>query len=80
MADKVLEHTLSMGHKIQQLSYNPSQDSVDVIQYYANFAENEVPQIYKYSLWSTLVQVRSMCVCVYVGYDSQGRIFGIRTM
>lgn len=36
--DKVLEQTLSMGHKIQQLSYNPAQDSVDVIQYYANFA------------------------------------------
>lgn len=47
-----------MGHKIQQLSYNPTQDSVDVIQYYANFAENEVPQIYRYSLFSTLMQVR----------------------
>lgn len=56
--DNILEHTLSMGHKIQNLSYNPSQDSVDVIQYYANFAENETPQIYRYSLYSTLMQVR----------------------
>jgi hypothetical protein len=45
-----------MGHKIQQLSYNPIQDSVDVIQYYANFAENENPQVYCYLLWSTLLQ------------------------
>jgi len=59
-SDKSLEQTLSMGHKIQQLSYNSSQDSVDVVQYYANFAENETPQIYRYSLWSTLMQVRML--------------------
>ena len=37
--DKVLEQTLSMGHKIQQLSYNPTMDSIDVIQYLGEFRE-----------------------------------------
>ncbi len=56
-AENILEHTLSMGHKIQRLSYNPSQDSVDVVQYYANFAENENPQTCRYYLYSALRQV-----------------------
>ena len=55
--DNVLEATLSMGHKIQRLSYNPSSDSVDVVQYYARFAEDETPQTYRYLLWSALRQV-----------------------
>jgi len=55
-AENILQHTLSMGHKIQRLSYNPSQDSVDVVQYYANFAENENPQTCRYYLWSALRQ------------------------
>jgi hypothetical protein len=55
-AENVLEATLSMGHKIQRLSYNPSTDSVDVVQYYARFAEDETPQTYHYLLWSTLQQ------------------------
>lgn len=54
--ENVLEATLSMGHKIQRLSYNPSTDSVDVVQYYARFAEDETPQVYHYLLWSTLKQ------------------------
>lgn len=58
-----------MGHKIQQLSYNPSNDSVDVIQYYANFAENENPQIYRYSLWSTLMQVRKLHTDIDLEYS-----------
>lgn len=58
-----LSRTLSMGHKIQKLSYNPSSDSVDVVQYYANFAENESPQSYRYLLWSALRQV-SLHECV----------------
>ena len=56
-ATDILEQTLSMGHKIQQLSYNPTMDSIDVIQYLANFAENDTPQIYRYCIWSTLKQV-----------------------
>lgn len=32
VVENILEHTLSMGHKIQRLSYNSSSDSVDVIQ------------------------------------------------
>jgi len=55
-ADNMLEATLSMGHKIQKLLYNPSSDSVDVIQYYARFAEDETPQTYRYMLWSALKQ------------------------
>lgn len=54
--ENVLEAGLSMGHKIQNLSYNPSSDSVDVIQYYARFAEDETPQTYRYMLWSSLKQ------------------------
>lgn len=54
--ENVLEATLSMGHKIQKLSYNPSTDSVDVVQYYARFAEDETPQTYHYLLWSSLQQ------------------------
>lgn len=56
VTENVLEATLSMGHKIQRLSYNPSTDSVDVVQYYARFAEDETPQVYRYLLWSTLQQ------------------------
>lgn len=52
----ILEATLSMGHKIQRLSYNPSTDSVDVVQYYARFAEDETPQTYKCMMWSSLQQ------------------------
>ena len=54
--ENLLEATLSMGHKIQRLSYNPITDSVDVVQYYARFAEDETPQTYHYLLWSTLQQ------------------------
>jgi hypothetical protein len=52
----MLEATLSMGHKIHRLSYNPITDSVDVVQYYARFAEDETPQTYNYLLWSSLQQ------------------------
>ena len=52
----MLERTLSMGHKIQRLSYNPVSDSVDVVQYYALFAEDETPITYRYFLWSVLRQ------------------------
>jgi hypothetical protein len=63
-----------MGHKIQQLSYNPSNDSVDVIQYYANFAENENPQIYHFSLWSTLMQVRRIHTDLGLEYSDHVRL------
>ncbi len=56
VTDNELEATLSMGHKIQRLSHNSSTDSVDVVQYYARFAEDEVPQTYHYFLWSALQQ------------------------
>lgn len=56
-ADYVLEATLSMGHKIQRLAYSRASDSVDVVQYYARFAEDETPQTYRYLLWSALRQV-----------------------
>lgn len=56
-ADNSLEATLSMGHKIQRLAYNRNTDSVDVVQYYARFAEDETPQTYRYLLWSSLRQV-----------------------
>jgi len=56
VTDNMLEATLSMGHKIQRLSYNPSTDSVDVVQYYARFAEDETPQTYRYLMWSALRQ------------------------
>jgi hypothetical protein len=52
----ILEATLSMGHKIQRLSYNSGTDSVDVVQYYARFAEDETPQTYHYLMWSSLQQ------------------------
>ena len=54
--ENTLEATLSMGHKIQKLSYNQPNDSVDVVQYYARFAEDETPQTYRYMLWSALRQ------------------------
>lgn len=52
-----VEATLSMGHKIQRLAYSRASDSVDVVQYYARFAEDETPQTYRYLLWSALRQV-----------------------
>ena len=54
--DNILEATLSMGHKIHRLAYNPSTDSVDVVQYYARFAEDETPQTYHYFIWSSLIE------------------------
>lgn len=65
-----LSRTLSMGHKIQKLSYNPSSDSVDVVQYYANFAENESPQSYRYLLWSALRQDYVSVVQTFTKYTS----------
>lgn len=57
VTDNMLEDkTLSMGHKIQRLSYNSITDSVDVVQYYARFAEDENPQTYRYLLWSAIRQ------------------------
>lgn len=55
--DAAVEATLSMGHKIQRLAYSRASDSVDVVQYYARFAEDETPQTYRYLLWSALRQV-----------------------
>ena len=50
--------TLKMPlNTITRLSYNTSTDSVDVVQYYARFAEDEIPQTYHYHLWSALRQV-----------------------
>lgn len=57
VTENTLEATLSMGHKIQRLIYNSSSDAVDVVQYYARFAEDETPQTYRYLLWSALRQV-----------------------
>lgn len=56
LAENNLEATLSMGHKMQRLSYNKTSDSVDVVQYYARFAEDATPQEYRYLLWSALRQ------------------------
>eukprot|EP00985_Skeletonema_marinoi_P001573 scaffold629_cov156-Skeletonema_marinoi.AAC.1 len=66
----VLSRTLSMGHKIQKLSYNSTSDSVDVVQYYANFAENESPQSYRYLLWSALRQDYVSVVQTFTKYTS----------
>lgn len=71
--EHTLSRTLSMGHKIQKLSYNPSSDSVDVVQYYANFAENESPQSYRYLLWSALRQDYVSVVQTFTKYTSPYR-------
>jgi len=68
VTDNMLEATLSMGHKIQRLSYNPSNDSVDVVQYYARFAEDETPQTYRYLLWSALRQDYESVVQTFTKY------------
>ena len=68
-SNHTLSRTLSMGHKIQKLSYNPSSDSVDVVQYYANFAENESPQSYRYLLWSALRQDYVSVVQTFTKYQ-----------
>ena len=64
----MLERTLSMGHKIQRLSYNPVSDSVDVVQYYALFAEDETPITYRYFLWSVLRQDYVSAVQTFTKY------------
>lgn len=45
--------TLSMGHRIHSLSYNPTSDAIEVVQYVARFAQNVSTNIvpYKYLLW-----------------------------
>jgi len=51
-------HTLSMGHRIQRLSYNPQSDAIEVVQYYSRFATNdpENVQTYHYHLWCPVLQ------------------------
>mmetsp|Transcript_54724 Transcript_54724/g.163590 ORF Transcript_54724/g.163590 Transcript_54724/m.163590 type:complete len:2342 (-) Transcript_54724:20-7045(-) len=48
-----MQCTLSMGHRIHSLSYNPTSDAIEVVQYVARFAQNVSTNIvpYKYLLW-----------------------------
>ena len=48
-----IQHTLSMGHRIHIISSNSTSDSVDVVQYLAKNANNQLfkPFNYKYNLW-----------------------------
>lgn len=54
--DGNIKHALSMGHRIHELTYNPSRGTIEVVQYYATFAQNIADpvniQTYRYMLWS----------------------------
>ncbi len=51
-----IQHSLSMGHVIHTLTFNPTKDSVEVNQYFAKNANNQKvkPFDYKYNLWMPL--------------------------
>ena len=50
--------TLSMGHRLTILSYNPHSDSIEVVRYYSRFATNDPAntQLYHYNLWCPTLQ------------------------
>lgn len=50
-------HTLSMGHNIHSLSYNPNSDAIEVIQYTAKV--KIITQVYEYMVWAPMEQVRN---------------------
>lgn len=49
----VIEHTLSMGHRTQILTYNPTSDAVKVVQYNAIASSKDKAYRYSYMLWSS---------------------------
>lgn len=55
-------HTLSMGHRIHQISYNSSTDAIEVIQYHAKFAQNDSSNIqaYDYMTWAPSIGVSDL--------------------
>jgi len=48
-----IEHTLSMGHRTQILTYNPTSDAVKVVQYNAIVYSKDKAYRYTYMLWSS---------------------------
>lgn len=45
-------HTLSMGHRIQLLSYNHDEDTIEVKQYFSRLATSDQAKLmYQYNLW-----------------------------
>lgn len=50
-------HTLSMGHRIQLLSYNHDEDTIEVKQYFSRLAMSDQAKLmYQYSLWCPIQQ------------------------
>jgi len=50
-------HTLSMGHRIQLLSYNHDEDTIEVKQYFSRLAmSDQAKHPYQYSLWCPVQQ------------------------
>ena len=58
----IIQHTLSMGHRIHVLSYNPVSDAIEVVQYVAKFAQNVSTNIqtYRYLVWCPATKVREI--------------------
>ena len=57
-----LQRSLSMGHRIQIITYNQVSDAIDVVTYTATFAQNVASNTYTYNymLWSPTTEVISM--------------------
>lgn len=59
LADDDLQHThtLSMGHRIQLLSYNHDEDTIEVKQYFSRLAMSDQAKLmYQYNLWCPVQQ------------------------
>jgi len=72
-SEKSIQCTLSMGHKIHILSYNPSSNVIEVVQYVTTFAQindSRNTQIYNYMLWSPLSQKYEKVVQNFTKYGN----------
>uniref|UniRef100_A0A6V2K027 DEPDC5 C-terminal domain-containing protein n=4 Tax=Ditylum brightwellii TaxID=49249 RepID=A0A6V2K027_9STRA len=72
--ENTIQHTLSMGHRIQVLSYNPTSDSVEVVQYYSDDSLNvKVTQAYNFMMWCPLNGKYSKVVQTFTKFSREYR-------
>ncbi len=56
--DEIIQHTLSMGHRVHIISYNPQSESVKVVSHLARSASNRPHNTYsyQYNIWMPITQ------------------------
>lgn len=71
----IVQHTLSMGHNIHKLSYNPTSDVIEVVQYHSKVAHSDPRNkfMYRYLLWVPMTQSFEKVVQTFQRFSSEYR-------